>query len=37
MVEDWLANTYGGMSQREFLATVGVAGAGLAGFSMADV
>jgi carboxymethylenebutenolidase len=35
MVEDWLANTYGGMSRREFLATVGAAGVGLAGFAIA--
>jgi carboxymethylenebutenolidase len=35
MVEDWLANTYGGMSRREFLSKVGVAGVGLAGFAIA--
>jgi len=35
MVEDWLANTYGGLSRREFLARVGVAGVGLAGFAIA--
>lgn len=35
MVEDWLANAYGGMSRREFMAKVGVAGIGLAGFSIA--
>ena len=35
MVEDWLANAYNGMSRREFLATVGVAGVGLAGFAIA--
>ena len=31
MVKDWLANAYGGMSRREFLAQVGVTGIGLAG------
>ena len=35
MVEDWLANAYGGMSRREFLAKAGVAGIGLAGFAIA--
>ena len=35
MVEDWLANAYDGMSRREFLAKVGVAGVGLAGFALA--
>jgi len=35
MVEDWLANAYGGMSRRQFLATVGITGIGLAGFSIA--
>ena len=35
MVEDWLANAYGGLSRREFLAKVGVAGVGLAGFAIA--
>ena len=35
MVEDWLANAYDGMSRREFLAKVGVAGVGLAGFAVA--
>ncbi len=35
MVEDWLANAYGGMSRREFLAKVGIAGVGLAGFAIA--
>jgi carboxymethylenebutenolidase len=35
MVEDWLANAYGGMSRREFLAKMGVAGIGLAGFAIA--
>jgi carboxymethylenebutenolidase len=35
MVEDWLANAYDGMSRREFLAKVGVAGVGLAGFAIA--
>lgn len=35
MVEDWLANAYDGMSRREFLSKVGVAGVGLAGFAIA--
>jgi len=35
MVEDWLANAYGGLSRRDFLARVGVAGVGLAGFCLA--
>ena len=35
MVEDWLANAYNGMSRREFLAKVGAAGVGLAGFASA--
>ena len=35
MVKDWLANAYGGMSRREFLAQVGVAGIGIAGFHIA--
>ena len=35
MVEDWLANAYEGLSRREFLAKVGVAGVGLAGFAIA--
>ena len=35
MVEDWLANAYDGLSRREFLAKVGVAGVGLAGFALA--
>jgi len=35
MVEDWLANAYDGMSRREFLAKMGVAGVGLAGFAIA--
>ena len=35
MVIDWLANAYGGMSRREFLARVGVTGIGLAGFHIA--
>ncbi|HOD36300.1 MAG TPA: dienelactone hydrolase family protein [Syntrophales bacterium] len=35
MIEDWLANAYGGLSRREFLARVGVAGIGLAGFAIA--
>lgn len=35
MVGDWLANAYDGLSRREFLARVGIAGAGLAGFALA--
>jgi carboxymethylenebutenolidase len=35
MVEDWLANAYGGMTRREFLAGVAVAGVTLAGYSLA--
>jgi carboxymethylenebutenolidase len=35
MIKDWLANAYGGMSRREFLAKMGVAGIGVAGFAMA--
>jgi len=35
MVKDWLANAYGGMSRREFLAAVGATGIGLAGFHIA--
>jgi carboxymethylenebutenolidase len=35
MVDDWLANAYDGMSRREFLSKMGVAGAGLAGFAVA--
>jgi len=35
MVEDWLANAYDGLSRREFLAKVGIAGVGLAGFALA--
>jgi len=35
MIEDWLANAYDGLSRREFLAKVGVAGVGLAGFAIA--
>jgi carboxymethylenebutenolidase len=35
MVEDWLANVYGGLSRREFLAKMGMAGVGLAGFAIA--
>jgi carboxymethylenebutenolidase len=35
MIEDWLANAYGGMSRRDFLAKMGVAGIGLAGFAIA--
>ena len=34
MVEDWLANAYNGLSRREFLARVGIAGVGLAGFAL---
>ena len=35
MIEDWLANAYGGMSRRDFLAKMGAAGIGLAGFAIA--
>jgi len=35
MVKDWLANAYGGISRRKFLAKVGVAGIGIAGFNIA--
>jgi hypothetical protein len=35
MVEDWLANAYGGMSRREFVTQVGATGIGFAGFSLA--
>lgn len=35
MVEDWLANAYDGLSRREFLSRVGIAGVGLAGFALA--
>ena len=35
MVEDWLANAYEGMSRRQFLARMTVAGASLAGFAIA--
>ena len=35
MVEDWLANAYGGLSRREFMASIGAAGVGLAGFAVA--
>jgi carboxymethylenebutenolidase len=34
VVKDWLANAYGGLSRREFIAQVGVAGIGLAGFAI---
>ncbi len=34
MIEDWLANAYGGLSRREFLARVGIAGVGLEGFAL---
>jgi carboxymethylenebutenolidase len=34
MIEDWLANAYNGLSRREFLARVGIAGVGLAGFAL---
>ncbi len=36
MVKDWLANAYGGISRRKFLAKVGVAGIGIAGFNIAS-
>ncbi len=35
MVEDWLANAYEGMSRRQFVAWMGAAGVGLAGFAIA--
>ena len=35
MAEDWIANTYEGMSRRQFLAQAGAAGAVLAGFAIA--
>jgi len=35
MVEDWLSNAYEGMSRRQFLARMSVAGVGLAGFAVA--
>ena len=35
MVKDWLANAYEGMSRRQFLARMSVAGFGLAGFAVA--
>ena len=35
MVEDWLANAYEGMSRREFLEKMGIAGIGLTGFAIA--
>jgi carboxymethylenebutenolidase len=35
MMEDWLANAYEGMSRRQFLARMSVAGFGLAGFALA--
>jgi len=34
MIEDWLANAYNGLARREFLARVGSAGVGLAGFAL---
>lgn len=34
MVEDWLANAYEGMSRRQFLARMTVAGVSLAGFAI---
>ncbi|HSB51972.1 MAG TPA: dienelactone hydrolase family protein [Dissulfurispiraceae bacterium] len=34
-MEDWIANAYEGMSRRQFLARIGAAGAGLAGFAAA--
>jgi carboxymethylenebutenolidase len=36
MVEDWLANTYDGMSRRQFLARMSAAGIGLTGFAIAS-
>ena len=35
MVEDWIANTYQGMSRRQFLARMGAVGVGLAGYAIA--
>jgi carboxymethylenebutenolidase len=35
MMEDWLANAYEGMSRRQFLARMSVAGFSLAGFAIA--
>ncbi len=35
MVEDWIANTYRGMSRRQFLAGMGAVGVGLAGYAIA--
>lgn len=35
MVEDWIANAYGDMSRRQFLARMSAAGASLAGFAIA--
>jgi len=35
MVEDWIANTYQGMSRRQFLAGMGAVGVGLAGYAIA--
>jgi carboxymethylenebutenolidase len=35
MVEDWIANAYGGMSRRQFLARMTAAGASLMGFAIA--
>jgi carboxymethylenebutenolidase len=35
MVEDWLANAYEGMSRRQFVAWMGAAGVGVAGFAVA--
>jgi carboxymethylenebutenolidase len=34
VVKDWLANVYGGLSRREFLAQMGVTGIGLAGYAL---
>ena len=36
MVEDWLSNSYDGMSRRQFLARMSDAGVGLAGFAVAS-
>ncbi len=35
MAEDWIANSYGGLSRREFLTRMGATGVGLAGFAIA--
>ena len=37
MVKDWIANAYGGMSRRQFLAWKAAAGTSLAGFAKGAV